>query len=200
MLFLTDRTTKRESTRSMESWTLQNDFGFSLYAMLSIYHGITTSKERTEFKRWVLIRKYVTIKYQSLVFNNIQLSDWRCHILSNFIQHPYLFIFFQYRLCFISINSRTKPFNSFNSIEFQIIIWNICSSSIIKKNFLYLRMIVTMWIFESDDWLGFILHLYHFLSNFSHLKYNYVSSKLSITLFYYNLDLRDKIKAHSYIK
>ena len=42
-----------------------NNLGFSLYAVLSVCYGIATSEEQTEFK------KCVTVKYQSLVFNNI---------------------------------------------------------------------------------------------------------------------------------
>ena len=43
--------------------TCQNDLGFSLYAMSSIYYVVATSDERKEFEIEVSTNWYVVIKY-----------------------------------------------------------------------------------------------------------------------------------------
>ena len=84
-------------------------------------------------------------------------SKQKVHLLivtyCNFIWHLHLFTLFWYRLCFIPINLRTKSLYSLSilwSFKWQSlwypIIQSMCSSSIIRKNFLYLKTIVIMWI------------------------------------------------------
>jgi len=62
-----------------------NNLSFSLYAALSIYYGITTSERESEFKRVCSDQECVAVKYQSLVFNNIQLSYWRIQCIYQFL-------------------------------------------------------------------------------------------------------------------
>ena len=48
-----------------------NDLGFSLCAVLSVCHKVATLEEQIKFKRVSSDKKYITVKYQSLVFNDI---------------------------------------------------------------------------------------------------------------------------------
>jgi len=63
---------------------LQNNLGFSLYAMPSVYHVVTTLDKRNKSKISVSTDRYVTIKYWRLssirvIFVNYQTSELQCN-------------------------------------------------------------------------------------------------------------------------
>jgi len=63
---------------------LQNNLGFSLYAMPSVYHVVTTLDKRNKSEISVSTDRYVTIKYWRLssirvIFVNYQTSELQCN-------------------------------------------------------------------------------------------------------------------------